>query len=305
MTDQRVKGFCLAFLAGLLWGASSPIGQFLFEQKGVTSNWLVPYRLLLAGVLLLLYAGIRKMNVVSVWKEKSDSMRLIAFSILGMMGMQYTFFAAVQEMNAGTATIFQYLNPAMLIIYFAIVYKVMPKGKEIIAVLCSLAGIFLVATHGNIRELTISPLGIILGFLLALTTCFYGVIPGPLLKKYQAEVVCAWAMIIGGMVLTVVTRPWRIEVEMDMEVIIAFLAIVTLGTIVPFCFYLVSLKSIGSVYAGLLSSVEPVAATVLAAAFLGTAFQAVDVAGFVLVLSTMFILNINSRKVRQNKVSDN
>ena len=286
----------------LLWqgfcgGATSPIAQFLFENKGIVSSWLVPYRLMTAGILLLGYAVIKKMNITEMWKDKQDAVRMAAFAILGMMGMQYSFFSAVQEMNAGTATIFQYLNPAMLIIYFAIVYRVKPKKKEIIAVFCSLAGIFLVATHGNIRALTISPLGIVLGLILAVTTCCYGVIPMPLLKKFQAEAVCAWAMILGGIVLAFVTRPWRYKVEIDKAVIIAFFAIVIMGTILPFCFYLASLKSIGSVYAGLLSSVEPVAATILAAVFLGTSFQSIDIVGFALVLSTMFILNIGSMKV--------
>ena len=294
---ERAKGFACAFMAGLLWGATSPIAQFLFEYKVIVSSWLVPYRLMTAGILLLGYAVIKKMNITEMWKDKQDAVRMAAFAILGMMGMQYSFFSAVQEMNAGTATIFQYLNPAMLIIYFAIVYRVKPKKKEIIAVFCSLAGIFLVATHGNIRALTISPLGIVLGLILAVTTCCYGVIPMPLLKKFQAEAVCAWAMILGGIVLAFVTRPWRYKVEIDKAVIIAFFAIVIMGTILPFCFYLASLKSIGSVYAGLLSSVEPVAATILAAVFLGTSFQSIDIVGFALVLSTMFILNIGSMKV--------
>lgn len=293
---ERKKGFVAAFMAGLLWGATSPIAQYLFESKGVTSTWLVPYRLISAGILLLLYAVlIKKQKALEVWKYKEDRIRLFAFAILGMMGMQYSFFSAVQETNAGTATIFQYLNPAMLIIYFAIVYKVAPKTKEILAVICSVSGIFLVATHGNIHELSISPKGIILGLILALATCFYGVLPGPLLKKFPAEVVCAWGMIIGGIVLMLATQPWKIDVNVDGVVILGFLSIVILGTILPFCFYMASLKSIGSVYAGLLSSVEPVAATVLAAAFLGTAFQAIDVVGFVLVLSTMFILSFHSK----------
>lgn len=295
----RIRGFLLAFSAGLLWGASSPIAQFLFEQKGIVSSWLVPYRLLVAGILLLVFAAIKRMSLVEVWKERNDAIRLCCFAVLGMMGMQYSFFAAVQEMNAGTATIFQYLNPAMLIFYFAVIYKIVPKGREIIAVLCSLVGIFLVATHGNIHQLSISWLGIVLGMLLALTTCFYGVIPMPLLKKYQAEVVCAWAMLIGGIVLALAIRPWKIEAEVDGEVIIAFLAIVVIGTILPFCFYLSALKKIGSVYSGLLSSVEPVAATVLAAVFLGTRFEMIDVAGFALVLSTMFILNVGNMKEKK------
>lgn len=282
-------------MAGLLWGGTSPIAQYLFQHKGISSTWLVPYRLVAAGSLLFVYAVFfRKQKPFQVWKNKKDGIRQTAFAVFGMMGMQFSFFAAVQETNAGTATIFQYLNPAMLILYFAVVYRVAPKIKEIAAVLCSVSGIFLVATHGNLQELSISPKGLILGLILALTTCFYGVIPGPLLKKFPAETVCAWGMLIGGAVLMAVTRPWRFEVQIDGIVVAGFLAIVVLGTILPFCFYLSSLKSIGSVYAGLLSSVEPVAATVLAAVFLGTKFQMIDVAGFVLVLSTMFILNINA-----------
>lgn len=283
-------------MAGLLWGASSPMAQYLFENKGIVSEWLVPYRLLAAGLLLFLYAFlIRRQDPSGMWKNKADALRQIAFAVLGMMGMQYTFFSAVQEMNAGTATVFQYLNPAMLILYFAVVYRLAPKAKEIIAVLCSVSGILLVVTHGNLHTLSISPKGIILGLLVALTTCFYGVIPGPLLKKFPAEMVCAWAMLIGGAVLTVAARPWRMEAQIDPMVIVMFLSIVIIGTILPFCFYLAALKSVGSVYSGLLSSVEPVAATVLAAVFLGTTFQAIDLAGFALVLSTLFILSIHSR----------
>ena len=152
------------------------------------------------------------------------------------------------------------------------------------------AGIFLVATQGNIHALSISPKGLIMGMLLAITTCFYGVLPGPLLKKYPAESVCAWAMLIGGCVLAVFLRPWRIEAHLDMIVIVGFLTIVIAGTILPFCLYLAAVK-----YAGLLSSVEPVAATIVAAIFLGTAFPAIDILGFALVLSTLFILNINSK----------
>ena len=122
------------------------------------------------------------------------------------------------------------------------------------------AGIFLVATQGNIHALSISPKGLIMGMLLAITTCFYGVLPGPLLKKYPAESVCAWAMLIGGCVLAVFLRPWRIEAHLDMIVIVGFLTIVIVGTI-----------------------------------FLETAFPAIDILGFALVLSTLFILNINSK----------
>ena len=94
---ERVKGFACAFMAGLLWGATSPIAQFLFENKGIVSSWLVPYRLMTAGILLLGYAVIKKMNITEMWKDKQDAVRMAAFAILGMMGMQYSFFSAVRK----------------------------------------------------------------------------------------------------------------------------------------------------------------------------------------------------------------
>ena len=293
----RMKGCLYAFLAGVLWGVTSPAAQFLFEKKGIVSEWLVPYRLISAGILLLIYAKIKKQDIVSVWKDKNDGIRLVLFGILGMMGMQFTFFSAVQEMNAGTATIFQYLNPAILILFFAVVHKIMPSVKEMLAVCAAVAGIAVVATHGDFSTLTISGKGLFLGMLVAVTTCFYGVLPAPLLKRYSAETVSAWGMICGGTLLMAVVRPWRIPAVIDWQVIAAFLMIITVGTILPFCFYLSSVKYTGSVYAGLFSSVEPVAATVVAAAALGTTFMKMDLLGFALVLSTLFILAI-PEKVR-------
>lgn len=294
MQDKKLKmkGCIYAFLTGILWGVSSPVAQFLFESKGIVSEWLVPYRLLTAGVLLLLYAGIKKQDIWGVWKEKKDALRLVIFGIFGMMGMQYIFFSAVQEMNAGTATIFQYLNPAILILFFAVVHKVLPSKKEIISVIVAVAGIMIVATHGDFSALTVSPKGLVLGIMLAVITCLYGVLPVPLLKKYSAEAVSAWGMIIGGTVLMLATQPWKIKVAIDLQVVLAFIVIVVIGTVLPFGFYLVSVKYAGPVYAGLFSCVEPIAATVVAAVFLGTSFARADILGFVLVLSTLFILAV-------------
>lgn len=73
-------------------GGVEPIAQFLFESKGVVSGWLVPYRLVMAGILLFLYAVVfKKQNPVEIWKDRKEAIRQIAFSVLGMMGMQYTF----------------------------------------------------------------------------------------------------------------------------------------------------------------------------------------------------------------------
>lgn len=289
---MKMKGCMYALIAGTLWGVASPVAQFLFERKNIVPEWLVPYRMVTAGVVLLIYAGIRGQDIMGIWKDKKDRIRLVIFGATGMMGMQYVFFSAIKEMNAGTATIFQYLNPAMLILFFAVVHKILPSKKEILSVLVAVAGIFFVATHGDFSTLAVSSKGLFLGILLAVTACLYGVLPAPLLKRYSAEAVSAWGMIIGGVELMLFAQPWKIKVEMDTQIAAAFVIIMVVGTLLPFCLYLASVKYAGPVYTGLFSCMEPVAATIVAAVYLGTKFAKVDILGFILVLSTLFILAV-------------
>lgn len=68
---ERKKGLFAAFGAGLAWGCTSPIAQYLFDTKGIVSQWLVPCRMVAAGILLLFYAGIiKKQKLFEVFKEK-------------------------------------------------------------------------------------------------------------------------------------------------------------------------------------------------------------------------------------------
>ena len=46
--------FC-GVMTGICWGVSGVWGQFLFETRGIDSNWIVPIRLFSGGIVLLIY----------------------------------------------------------------------------------------------------------------------------------------------------------------------------------------------------------------------------------------------------------
>ncbi|MFR5718562.1 MAG: hypothetical protein ACLUD9_07660 [Anaerotignum faecicola] len=50
---KRTAGICLTLAGGICWGLSGCFGQYLFQKKDITADWLVMVRLLLAGVLLV------------------------------------------------------------------------------------------------------------------------------------------------------------------------------------------------------------------------------------------------------------
>ena len=74
--NSRAKGILLVIVGTMLWGISGTVAQFLFQQKGFDTEWLVVVRLLISGFLLLLYGYIKKdKNIINIWKSKEDKMK--------------------------------------------------------------------------------------------------------------------------------------------------------------------------------------------------------------------------------------
>lgn len=303
---SRSRGFVYAALAGVLWGITGPLGQYLFDDKEIVPEWLVPYRLLCAGGILLIWLSVTERNEVArIWKNKKDALHLIVYSVAGMMTVQYSFFVAVEASNGGTATVLQYLNPAMMIVFLAAVKKKIPKEREVAAVLIALLGVFLLSTNGNIHSLVITPKGLFYGILCAVFTCIYSMLPGRLLEVYDSRVICGYAMLIGGIFLTAWKRPWTLGIHADGIVWILFVLLVTAGTILPFVFSLRSIPVIGPVCTNLLASVEPVVASLVTWAVLGTEFGRIEMLGFVCIIATIVILAAGDGKVKDKaKIED-
>lgn len=291
LDKQSKKGFIDTTIGAILWGINGVFASFLFSKKGITSDWLAPYRLLLAGILMLIYLYARNKNkIFEIVSNKKDLIEIIVFGIFGMMGTQYTYFTTIQHSNAGIATVLQYFGPTLILVYVCLRQKRMPKFYELIALLLSMFGVFILATHGNINTLQVSKTALFWGMTSAIALVVYTVQPARLLKKYGAAIVTAWGMLIGGIVLSIARKPWAQEVVVDATVIIFLLLIVFCGTIFAFLFYLSGVNLIGPTKASLVACTEPVVATICSIIFLGVSFSFLDAIGFIFIMSTVFIV---------------
>lgn len=291
-----VKGILLALLAGILWGITGPLGQFLFDEKTITPEWLVTCRLIVSGTVILLGMFVkRRWEIFTIWKDKKDAVHMVIYSVVGMMAVQYSFFVAVEASNGGNATVLQYTNPVMIILYLALFQKVRPKSKEVVAVLLALAGIFLLSTNGNLHTLVITPKGLFMGLLCAVFTCFYSMLPRRLMEKYDEVMVCGWSMFIGGIVLAIWKNPWKIGAGADYQVWGLFGMLVLFGTVIPFIASLKAIMLSGPMYANVLASIEPVVASFLTFLFLGTTFGGFEILGFGCIILTIVMLSLNKK----------
>ena len=302
MKKNDNTGMLSTFVGGTLWGINGVMGNYLFLNKNVTTPWLIPYRLILAGFLLLGYLYYKKgSKIFDILKNPKDLLQIVLFGLIGMLGTQYTYFSAIQFSNAAIATVLTYFGPTLVLIYMCLREKRKPLKYEIVSICLSSFGVFLLATHGDITSLQISFKALAWGILSALSVVFYTVQPESLLKKYGASIVVAWGMMIGGIFITFVTKPWNISVTFDFVTFLVLMLIIVFGTIIAFILYLTGVNIIGPTKASIIACIEPVAATICAILFLGVRFDFLDLIGFICIISTIFIVAYFDKKTKAKK----
>lgn len=290
-----IIGTFLTIAGGILWGISGVCGQFLFQSKDVTASCLVPLRLVTAGFLLLCYYLIRdKGKAFDIWKTKRNRIDIIIYGLAGMMLCQYSYFQTIEWSNAGTATVIQYLGPALIVVWVCLQTKRLPEKKEVLGVILAVTGIFLIATHGNPTTLALSQKALIMGLISAVSVVIYTVKPARMQAEFDTPLILAWGMLIGGTALTIAFRPWNNKVIFDGETFTALTFIILFGTMAGFSMYMTGVKMIGSVRASLYSCVEPVASMVLTAVWMKVSFTTPDLIGTAFVIATIIILALPS-----------
>ena len=293
---RTLRGFLCAALGGVCWGASGTVGQYLFTCQGVDSGWLTVVRMFLAGVVLLGGALVRhRPQLRAIWSDRRDALRLVLFSVGGLMTCQYTYLAAIRYSNSATATVLQYMGQALILLWVCLRARRLPTRREGVALVLALLGAFVLATHGSLTALALSPQALFWGLCAAVALMLYTLLPGDLLRRYPVSVCTGCGMFIGGVVLLVLTQAWRIPVALNAAVALGTLEISVVGTALAFTLYLQGVSDVGGVRASLLACTEPVSATLCAALWLHTSFAWQDLLGFAAILVMAVLIALPER----------
>lgn len=291
-SNSRSKGIYLAVISSMLWGISGPTAQFLFSYKGISPEWLSETRLLSASIILLIFLYIKKgKKIFDIWKSKYGRRNLILFALFGMIGTQYGYFATIKYCNAATATILQYLNPVIIVLYLVISTKKPPSSRECISIVLALLGTFLIVTKGNIHSLSISNLALFWGILSAFAAAFYVLQPHYIISKWGCDIVLGWGMFIGGLIFSFIHPIWKIQGSYTFGTILGIGFIIIFATLIAFYWFLASTNYISPSETSLLSCIEPLSSTIVSIAWLNIPFGVFDIIGGICIISTVLILS--------------
>lgn len=298
-------GFAMALVAAVFWGLSALAAQSLFDNAHLFAGWLVSARMGVTGLSLLGILWWRKgpAYVLAPVRDRHSRGRLLIFSALGLWAVQYSYLVAIHDGNAATATLLQYTAPAVITLYVAVAARHLPTQRQVLAVLLSLIGTWLLVSGGQAGALALSAAGLFWGLLSSASLAFYTLYPGRLLREWGPTRIVGWGMLIGAVLSQLVAPLWRPgPVQWSWGVVGLAGFVVFIGTLAAFWLYLASLRQLSPPVASLVATAEPLVATAGSVLWLGVTLHLFQEIGAVAIVCGVAVLAMGGSS-RKNKKS--
>lgn len=290
--SKQVKGSLMVLIAGVAWGISGVSGQYLMSH-GVHVNLLTSLRLILSGLILIGLVFVTDREKLSaVFKDRTSIISIAIFAIFGLLLNQYAYLSAIAHTNAGTATVLQYVTPVLILAYVCLKNRKQPTAVELIAIILAIGGTFIIATHGQLTELAITPIGLFWGLLSAVTYSLYILLPVKQIERWGSLIVIGLGMLMGGLVFPVLTQAWHYDLPLTAGNLWALFGLVVIGTIFAYTVFLKGTTMVGAVKGSLLASIEPIASVILTVLIMGEHFFAIDIVGMILIIGAVTLISL-------------
>lgn len=268
--------------------------EWILSNTNLSVSFFLTVRLITAGLCILFFLAITGKQIFLIWTDISWLKQLVVFSVLGMLGVQYTFVAAIEASNASIATLLQFLGPVYIILFLSWKNKIFPPKYQIIGIIGTLIGLFLLLTNANVKVLLISKEALLWGLAVGVAFSIYTVFPARLMKEWGVLLIVGWGMLVGGVVLAGVTQVWKSDEWTHLTVFpinLIVVIIILIGTI-AFILFLSSMKYITAVETSILSSIEPLTAMIISVFWFGQILGSWQYIGVIIMLLFVTWLSI-------------
>ena len=296
--SNKLKGIIFTLIGGSLWGFSGVCGQYLFQIKNIDPQWLSAWRIFASGLMILIFLIPKeKKNVFNVF-SKDIIVPVLIFSFVSVMGCQYSYFMAIYYSNSATATVLEYIAPALVMLFTCISMKKKPSAIQFLALLCAMSGVFIMATGGNVGSLSISAKALFWGLLGGLTYAIYTIQSPTLSSKCGVLHMLGWGNLIGSIPLLIMIHSHLFDCNVDIPFLLAFLGTTVLGSITSFGVFIKGCQLAGSVTGSLCACVEPLSSAIISYLWLGTQLRTTDMIGLILIVATVVIITLDKGKIK-------
>ena len=287
---HMIAGALITLAGAALWGLNAVVSKYLMG-RGIDTMWMVNFRMISSGLVLLVFALIRRpQGIFDIWKDRKSVIRLLVIALFAFGLCQPTYYISIDYSNAGIASAIQQTAPVFVLIYVMIREQRKPFPAELAALVLVTAGSFLISTHGDTGSLAIHPLALVSGLISALCSAMYITLPADLIKRYGTFETVGWGLFLGGIFIAPFCRLWNFPAQWDGSLIAGMIFIILPGAAFAFALFLYGTSIVGPVRGGVYNLFEPVTALAASVIWLGQSFHPAEIGGTAAILAGIAIL---------------
>lgn len=278
-------------VTALLWAGAIVAGRFAAGAlTPIASGWV---RYLAATLLLVPLLAHREGFARRLTRDQW--IWTVALGLAGVVLFNLFFFAGLEHVPASRGTVIMALNPAMTVIALALFFGERPKPARIAGVVLAWLGAWIVLTEGRFWSVLDSlGRGDLLMFGASFSWTVYGLIARFGIKGLSPVAATTYASTAGWIILSIFAAPDLVRADwaaVSWPAIAAMVYMGLLGTALAFVWYTEGLIRLGPARATVFMNLIPVFSVTLAAVLLGETIGASMIAGGLVTLAGIVLVN--------------
>lgn len=287
--SNRWRGVAMIVGAAVCWGTMAAVIKLLFRDRGVDPLFLVVIRAYLATVIL--FAGLA---IIAPARLRISGAGLRAAAIVGIGGLltnNYLYFQAIHLTSVAMALLLQYQAPVLVAIYGALVTRQRVSLRLGLSLFLTVIGCALVVRIYDPAAIRLNLVGVLAGLGTAFSFAFYILTSRAALASMGSWTLVAYGYLAASLAWLPIIPPWRIlAAGFPLESWGGFLAVATVGTVIPFGLFISGLAYLPPTSASILAMLEPVVAAMAAYMILGEILLPLQIVGGGLVLAGVLLV---------------
>lgn len=290
---RRRLGYAMVALAAALFAVNGSVSKLALEASGMgTLRWT---ELRTTGAFFLLAVGLAAFAPGRLRAGRRELGLLAAYGLVGFVLVQWLYFVTISRLPIGIGLLLEFTAPVLVALWVRFAWHEPVRDRVWGALALVLVGLALVAQVWD--GLTLDGVGVVAGLVAAVALAVFYVGGERLVARRDPLSLTCLAMGFATLVWAL-AQPWwsfpfdTLTVTADLPgslgtapVWALALWTVTLGTVAPFLLSISALQHLPATTVGIVATLEPVAASVVAWSWLGESLVAVQVLGGLIVLT--------------------
>jgi len=290
----RLVGYLMVSSASVMFGFNGNLSRLLFDD-GVSPVTLVELRMLIGSICLLGVLAIGRRQELKVPRRSIGW--IIAFG-LSLALVTFTYFVSISRLPIAIALVIQFSSSAWMVLGEAIWRRRMPSLYILIALGLTIVGILLLTGVWRLSLNGLDGIGLLFALLATALYIAYLVLGRRVGRDIPPLTTTSFGALVAGIFWLFVQPPWAFPASTwtRQHLLLIFL-VGTVGMAIPFTLVLGSLRRIDATRVGIASMMELVAAGVIAYFWLGQLLDLFQLAGCLLVVVGITILQFDTLPV--------